>query len=117
MVILFPLLIFMFMGIVQWGMWWHAQAQLTAAAQDAARAAQGHLGSVESGEAIANELVTPALSSGLVSDTQVDITNTDGMIRVEVTANLRALVPLPMNLTVRGIAEGPDEIFVSEANR
>lgn len=39
------------------------------------------------------------------------------MIRVEVTANLRALVPLHMNLTVRGIAEGPNEVLVSEDDR
>ncbi|MGH3738761.1 MAG: TadE family protein, partial [Micromonosporaceae bacterium] len=40
-VILFPLFLFMFMGLVQWGLYFHARSQVAAAAQDAARAAQG----------------------------------------------------------------------------
>lgn len=117
MVVLFPVLIVMFMGIVQWGMWWHAQAQLTAAAQDAARATQGHQGTVTAGEALATELVGSSVDSGLVDNVVIDVTRADGVVRVEITGQLRSLVPMPMDLQVRGIAEGPVEVFVSEADR
>ena len=117
-VILFPLFLFMFMGLVQWGLYFHARSQVAAAAQDAARATQGVDGTPEDGHAVASSLLEGATGSGLLEDLTVDVTRADGVVRAQVDAQVRVLVPLPgLDIHVRGVSEGVAEDFESEPER
>lgn len=117
-VILFPLFLFMFMGLVQWGLYFHARSQVAAAAQDAARATQGVDGTPEDGQAVASSLLADATGSGLLDDLTVDVTRADGVVRAQVDAQVRVLVPLPgFDIHVRGISEGAAEEFEPEPER
>ena len=118
LVILFPLFLFMFMGLVQWGLYFHARSQITAAAQDAARAAQGVDGTPEDGQAVANSLLADATDSGLLDDVTVNVTRVDGTVRAQVEAQVRVLVPLPgLDLHVQGVSQGAAEEFEPEPER
>ena len=117
-VILFPLFLFMFMGLVQWGLYFHARSQVAAAAQDAARATQGVDGTPEDGRAVASSLLADATGSGLLEDLAVDVTRADGVVRAQVDAQVRVLGPLPgFDIHVRGISEGDAEEFEPEPER
>ena len=117
-VILFPLFLFMFMGLVQWGLYFHARSQVAAAAQDAARATQGVDGTVEDGRAVASSLLEDATSSGLLDEVTVDVTRADGIVRAQVDAQVRVLVPLPgFDVHVRGVSQGATEEFQPEPER
>ncbi len=117
-VILFPLFLFMFMGLVQWGLYFHARSQVSAAAQDAARAAQGVDGTPDDGHAVATSLLADATRSGLLEDLAIDVTRTDGIVRAQVDAEVRVLVPLPgFDVHVRGISQGEAEEFEPEPER
>ena len=117
-VILFPLFLFMFMGLVQWGLYFHARSQVAAAAQDAARATQGVDGTVEDGRAVASSLLEDATSSGLLDDVTVDVTRADGIVRAQVDAQVRVLIPLPgFDVHVRGVSQGATEEFQPEPER
>ena len=117
-VILFPLFLFMFMGLVQWGLYFHARSQVSAAAQDAARATQGVDGTPDDGRSVASSLLADATGSGLLEDVTVDVTRADGVVRAQVDAQVRVLVPLPgFDLHVRGISEGAAEEFEPEPER
>jgi len=117
-VILFPLFLFMFMGLVQWGLYFHARSQVAAAAQDAARATQGVDGTPEDGRAVASSLLADATGSGLLEDVTVDVTRTDGVVRAQVDAQVRVLVPLPgFDIRVSGVSEGAAEDFEPEPER
>ena len=117
-VILFPLFLFMFMGLVQWGLYFNARSQVAAAAQDAARATQGVDGTPEDGHAVASSLLEDATGSGLLEALTVDVTRADGVVRAQVDAQVRVLVPLPgFDIHVRGVSEGVAEDFESEPER
>jgi Flp pilus assembly protein TadG len=117
-VILFPLFLFMFMGLVQWGLYFHARSQVSAAAQDAARATQGVDGTPDDGRSVASSLLADATGSGLLEDVTVDVTRADGVVRAQVDAQVRVLVPLPgFDLHVRGVSQGVAEEFEPEPER
>ncbi|MGH9030831.1 MAG: TadE family protein [Acidimicrobiia bacterium] len=117
-VILFPLFLFMFMGLLQWGLYFHARSQVAAAAQDAARAAQGVDGTPEDGRAVADGLLADATGSGLLENLTVDVTTVDGVVRAQVDADVRVLVPLPgFDVHVRGVSQGDAETFEPEPER
>lgn len=118
LVILFPLFLVMFMALVQWGLYFHARSQVTAAAQDAARATQGVDGTVEDGRAVAEALLADATASGLLTDTTIDVTRANGTVRAQVDAEVSVLVPVPgFRVHVRGLSEGPAEEFLPEPER
>jgi Flp pilus assembly protein TadG len=117
-VILFPVLLVMFMALVQWGLYFHAQSLVDAAAQDGGRAARDAGGTAEDGRAVAAQLLADATGSGLLEQVTVDINDSNGVIRATVRGQVRSLVPLPgFDLTVEGISEGPGERFIAETNR
>lgn len=117
MVVMFPVLLFVFMGILQWGLWFQARSQVSTAAADAARIAQGTSGDPDEARQWVTDLLASSESSGLVTDVVVDVSTVDGMVRVEVTGRSRSLVPLGLDMTVRGVAEGPVEEFTAETDR
>jgi Flp pilus assembly protein TadG len=117
-VVLFPVLLVVFMSLVQWGLYFHAQSLVDAAAQDAARATQDAGGTAEDGRAVANDLLADASGSGLLEGVEVDIVDGGGLVRASVDGRVRSLVPLPgFDLTVHGLSEGPKERFVAEDAR
>lgn len=117
-VVLFPVLLVVFMALVQWGLYFHAQSLVDAAAQDATRATQDAGGTIDDGRSVADELLADARASGLLEDLAVDIDDSAGSVRAAVTGRVRALVPLPgFDLTVHGVADGPKERFVAEDAR
>lgn len=117
MLIMFPVLLFAFMGIIQWGLWFQARSQVSTAAQDAARIAQSATGDPADAETWVRDLLGSSTDSGLITDVAVDVTVEAGVVRVEVTGRSRQLVPLGVDMTVRGVAEGPVEQFVAETDR
>ncbi|MGH9117150.1 MAG: TadE family protein [Acidimicrobiales bacterium] len=117
-VILFPVLIVMFMGLVQWGLYFHARQVVTAAAQDAVRAAQDADAIPANGQAAADAVLDPSIRSGLLESTHSEVTETDEMVRAVAGGRVRSLVFLPgFTLDVTGVAEGPKEQFVPEDQR
>jgi Flp pilus assembly protein TadG len=117
-VILFPLLLLMFMALVQWGLYFHAQSLVDAAAQDGGRAARDAGGTPDDGRAVADQLLADATGSGLLEQVSVDIADNNGVVRATVRGQVRSLVPLPgFDLTVEGVSEGPGERFVAETER
>ena len=117
-VVLFPVLLVMFMALVQWGLYFHAQSLVDAAAQDASRATQDAGGTVEDGRAVAEQLLADATRSGLLERLDLAINDTNGTVHAAVRANVRSLVPLPgFNLTVEGVSNGAKEQFIDETAR
>lgn len=117
-VIVFPLFILLFMGVVQWGLYFHARSHVAAAAQDAVRVAQGVDGTAADGHAVADSLLADATGSGLLEDVTVDVTRDDGTVRAQVDAEVVVLVPLPgFDVHVQGISQGEAEEFEPEPER
>lgn len=118
LVVLFPLFLFMVMALVQWGLYLHARHQVAAAAQDAARAAQGTDGTPEDGMAVASDLLAPGPNGGLLDDITVTVTRAGGTVRAEVGAQVQVLVPVPgLDLQVHAVSEGETEEFLPEPER
>ena len=116
--ILFPVLIVMFMGLVQWGLYFHARQVVTAAAQDAVRAAQDADATLTTGRAAADAVLDPSIRAGLFDSTHTEVTQADGTVRAVVGGRVRSLVFIPgFSLEVNGVAEGPKEQFVPEDQR
>lgn len=118
LVIVFPVLIVMFMALVQWGLYFHAQSLVDAAAQDGSRAARDAGGTPDDGRAVADQLLYDATGSGLIENTTVNIDDVNGTVRATVRGEVRSLVPLPgFDLTVEGVSEGAKERFIGEDGR
>lgn len=117
-VVLFPVLIVMFMALVQWGLYFHAQSLVDAAAQDGGRATQDAGGTPADGRAVADQLLSDATGTGLLENLIVDIDDSNGMVRATVRGRVRSLVPLPgFDLSVEGLSEGEKERFIGENDR
>lgn len=117
-VIVFPVLVVMFMALVQWGLYFHAQSLVDAAAQDATRAVQAADGSADDGHQVAGNILGDATGSGLLEGLRVDVADQAGTVRTTVSARVRSLVPLPGFATqVVGISEAAKERFVAEPAR
>jgi Flp pilus assembly protein TadG len=117
-VVLFPVLIVMFMALVQWGLYFHAQSLVDAAAQDGSRAAQDAGGTPDDGRAVADQLLADATGSGLLENVTVEINDANGSVSATVRGHVRSLVPLPgFDLTVEGVSEGSKERFIGENDR
>jgi len=117
-VVVFPVLIVMFMALVQWGLYFHAQSLVDAAAQDGSRAAQDAGASADDGRAVANQLLSDATGSGLIGNVSVAVDDSNGTVRAVVRGRVRSLVPLPgFDLTVEGVSQGAKERFVGENDR
>lgn len=114
---MFPLVLLIFMTLVQWGLYFHASQVADAAAQDAARAAQASGGSEVAASAAAEDVLGDARGSGLLHGIDVSVSGDARSVTVTVTGEVRSLIPLPLRLKVRGVAGGPLEQFVGEPDR
>jgi Flp pilus assembly protein TadG len=116
-VIVFPVLITLVMLVLQFALAYHGKAVLTAAAQDAARAAQVGGGDVGAGESEA-ALVVADNASSLVRDVDIDVVlSPDGReVTATVGGDVVRLLPIPgLRLHIEGSASGPTEEFRPEA--
>ena len=95
-----PVLMLLVLGVLQFGLWYHAQQVVGAAALEAARAAAAEDGSAAAGHARAMELLAHGLGSA-AEGREAAVSMGQDVATVRVTARLRALLPLP------GVADIP----------
>ena len=112
-VIVVPVLVFLTMGIVQFGMWMHASHIADAAARDGVAAARlDGAGPAATGEAARDTL--NRLANGLITEPTVDAQRSVERVTVRVSGTVRPVIP-GVAFTVTGFADGPVERFRSDA--
>jgi len=112
-VVVFPVLFFCIMAVIQFGLWAHASHVATAAAQEGARAARAEDGSAAAGEARAQALISAAGAAVLVGPEAAASRGADE-VRVEVRGRAASVLP-GVSLPVRAVAAGPVERYRPEA--
>lgn len=113
MVIVVPVLMFLIMGIVQFGLWMHASHIAEAAARDGVAAARlDRAGPAATSDAARHTL--DRLANGLIIATNVDAQRSADRVTVRVTGTVRAVIP-GLGFAVTGYADGPLERFRSDA--
>ena len=111
--ILFPVVLFWIMLIVQYGLWWHAKQVANAAAAEAVDAAQFSTGSARDGEDAAASYLA---QSGNLDNITVTVSREPTVVTVEVRGDAPQLVPgFAWSVTARSVA--PVERFVPEDQR
>ena len=130
--ILFPVVLFWLMLIVQYGLWWHTKQVANAAAADAGPGLWSHAkqvanaaaieavdvaqlpsGSAPSGAAAAEEYLRQA---GNLDGARVTVDRSPTLVTAEVTGNAPQLVPgYSWQVTAR--SQGPVERFIPEPER
>lgn len=115
MVIMAPIAIFLIMWVIQVGLWFHARAVMTAAAQDGARAAQ--MENASSGDAVvaANQIL--AGSQTLLVNESISVSVSADVVTVTITAEVQNVVPFFGGGTITSTASGPTERFRPENER
>lgn len=111
--ILFPVVLFWIMLIVQYGLWWHAKQVANAAAAEAVDAAQVSTGSARDGEDAAASYLA---QSGNLDDITITVSREPTTVTVEVHGDAPRLVPgVEWSVTARSSA--PVERFIPESER
>lgn len=98
-----PLLMLLVLGVLQFGLWYHAQHVVIAAAQDAARATAIENADPATGRQRARDLLTAGLGVDAHTAT-VEVSTGPDTVTVHVTARLRPLIPLLGDLALRADA-------------
>jgi len=89
-----PALMLLVLGIVQFGLWYHAESVTKAAAVEAARLAAAEDGRVDSAEARAFDVLEAGL--GRTADgANVDVTLGSETARARISAQMKGLLPIP----------------------
>lgn len=108
-VLLVPALLFLIMIVVQFGLWYHAQHVLQAAAAEGVRAVRVDGGTAAEGYERAEQIL--AASAGtLVSHKRVSSSRDAEVATVEVSGRVAVVVP-GLTLPVTARAESPLELF------
>lgn len=89
-----PALMLLVLGILQFGLWYHAEHVTKTAALEAARSAAAEDGRAESAESRALDVLQAGLGS-TAENTTVDVTIGSETARVRVNAQMRGLLPIP----------------------
>ncbi len=111
--ILFPVVLFWIMLIVQYGLWWHAKQVANGAAAEAVDAAQVPASSARDGEVAAASYLA---QSGNLSNVTVTVTREPTIVTAEVRGDAPRLVPgFSWSVTARSVA--PVERFIPEPER
>lgn len=109
MVIVVPVLLLLIMTIVQFGLWYHAEQVVQAAAQEGLRAAGSLDGTPESGSDRAQRFLATTAAS-LIRDPVVQATRDDRVSLVEVSGTVIGVIP-GLRMAVDARAVGPTESF------
>ena len=111
--ILFPVVLFWIMLIVQYGLWWHAKQVANAAAAEAVDAAQVSTGTARDGEDAAASYLAQA---GNLDNVTITVTREPATVTAEIHGDAPRLVPgFAWSVTARGAA--PVERFIVEPER
>jgi Flp pilus assembly protein TadG len=89
-----PALMLLVLGALQFGLWYHAQNVVETAALEGARVASAEDGSAGAGERRALEVVQEGLGQAAANQGATAIIGQEAA-RVEVTAQLSGLLPIP----------------------
>jgi Flp pilus assembly protein TadG len=92
----FPLLLALVLGVLQVALYFHARDVFVAAVQDGARLAAEEGRAPAEGVARARLLIAAGLG-GAVTEPRVDATADDSEVALRASAQLRPIVPLPMD--------------------
>ena len=111
--ILFPVVLFWLMLIVQYGLWWNSKQVANAAAASAVDAARVETGTSRSGEDAASSYLSQA---GNLSSVSIVVTREPTVVTAEVRGNAPQLVP-GFSWAVTARSEAPVERFVPEDER
>ncbi|MGH2728819.1 MAG: TadE family protein [Actinomycetota bacterium] len=107
-----PVLMVLVLGIVQFGLWYHAEHVARTAAVEAARLAAAEDGTESGAEARASDVLSAGLGHA-AEEPAVDVTIGSDTVRAQVTARLRGLLPIPgfSSFVLRGDATAYRERF------
>lgn len=111
-VLVTPVLLFLTMLVVQFGLWFHAQHVAQAAAEEGARAARAENGSATTGQTRAEVFLDQA-GPTIITGRAVTATRTANVVTVEIHGRSVNVVPgftLPVNAT----ATSPIERFQAD---
>ena len=111
-VLLTPVLMFLVMAIVQFGLWFHAQHVAQAAADQGVRAARSNGSTAEEGRQRAEDFLDSAAPT-LIADPIVVAGREGDLASVTVDGTATALVP-GLSLTVHAEATSPVERFYED---
>jgi len=89
-----PVLMLLVLGVLQFGLWYHAQQVAQGAAVEGARVAAAEDGTAAAGRARAIEILREGLGSVATEEAASASVGPD-VARVRVTARLRGLLPIP----------------------
>jgi len=99
-----PVLMLLVLGILQFGLWYHAEHVTKTAAVEAARAAAAEDGRAEQARARAAEVMRAGLGSA-AEDPVVEVSIGSRTARVRISAHMRGLLPIPAFSSLRLSAE------------
>lgn len=108
-VITFPVLMLLFMGVIQFALLWHGRHVAEAAAQGGLHGARAYTATADMGRQDA-EAYLNQVAPNLLRQPQVQVNRTDTTVTVTVRAAVLSIVPL--GLTVEESAVGPVERYV-----
>ncbi len=113
-VVLTPLILLLVLLVIQGALIFHARSVVTAAAQDATRAAQVENGTGAAGQAAGGQIL--AGSANLLINESISVNRGVDQVTTTVTAQVTSLVPF-WNPTVESVVVGPVERFRPENER
>jgi hypothetical protein len=108
-VLVTPVLLFLIMVVIQFGLWYHASHVAEAAAQEGASAGRVERATAGAARTRAQEFVSVA-GPTLIDDVSVRATRDRDVVRVQVDGALHAVIP-GLKLRVHGEAQSPVERF------
>ena len=108
-VIVVPILLLLIMAVVQFGLWYHAEHVVQAAAQEGVRAARALDGTPEGGRERAQRFLAVTAAS-LIEEPAIQATRDDRQAAVEVTGRAVAVIP-GLHLGVHARAVSATESF------
>lgn len=113
-----PALMLLVLGVLQFGLWYHAEHVAHTAAIEAARVAAAENGSVGAAESRATDVLSAGLG-GAAEGTSVDVSIGSDTAQVSVSATLRGLLPIPglSSFTLRAKASAYRERFRPAGDR
>ena len=89
-----PVLMLLVLGVLQFGLWYHAQQVAQGAALEGARVAAAEDGTAAAGRSRAIEILREGLG-GVATEQAANASVGPDVARVRVTARLRGLLPIP----------------------
>ena len=108
-VLVTPVLLFLVMLVVQFGLWFHAQHVAQAAAEEGARAARAMQGSTATGQNRAAAFLDQA-GPTIITNRSITATRTAGAVTVAILGHSVRVVP-GLSLPVEARATSPTERF------